>query len=195
MKTNSCTLNNKLYSTSDILKELSDEVDLKVGINREDLESFDSCSINILTDDKESYTKDINSKYAIGKSQLNIRTVSDIHKPMSKTKLFDALVIEKGFIDGYDENLIGDENDKLWLMQLTEREREMELFNRYERRECLKARFEAWKKSRFKKETYQKVEEPKNDYLNRKTSQIRHNRQHTYHHCPYALRSRSQLGK
>ncbi|GFT43651.1 RNA polymerase-associated protein RTF1 [Nephila pilipes] len=57
---------------------------------------------------------------------------------------------EREFSDGYDENLIGGEEDKGWLMQLTERERELELYNRFERRECLKRRFEIWKKLRRK---------------------------------------------
>lgn len=44
------------------------------------------------------------------------------------------------FQDGYDENLIGDDEDKKRLEAMTEKEREQELFNRMERRAALKKR-------------------------------------------------------
>lgn len=47
---------------------------------------------------------------------------------------------EEQFNDGYDENLIGDEEDRLRLEQMTEKEREQELYNRIERRQALKTR-------------------------------------------------------
>ncbi|XP_050410595.1 RNA polymerase-associated protein RTF1 homolog [Patella vulgata] len=53
---------------------------------------------------------------------------------------------DEKFVDGYDENLIGDEEDKKMLEQMTEKEREQELFNRMERRSVLKTRFEIEKK-------------------------------------------------
>lgn len=56
----------------------------------------------------------------------------------------------KEFSDGYDENLMGDEEDRRKLAQMTEKEREQELFNRGERRETLKIRFEIERKLRTK---------------------------------------------
>uniref|UniRef100_A0A6G1SIF1 RNA polymerase-associated protein RTF1 n=1 Tax=Aceria tosichella TaxID=561515 RepID=A0A6G1SIF1_9ACAR len=56
----------------------------------------------------------------------------------------------KEFDDGYDENLMGDDEDKRKLAQMTEKEREQELFNRSERRETLKIRFEIERKLRAK---------------------------------------------
>lgn len=47
---------------------------------------------------------------------------------------------EEKFNDGYDENLIGDDEDRKRLEQMTEKEREQELFNRIERRQALKMR-------------------------------------------------------
>ena len=47
---------------------------------------------------------------------------------------------DEKFYDGYDENLIGDDEDKARLEQMTEKEREQELFNRMERRQVLKTR-------------------------------------------------------
>lgn len=56
----------------------------------------------------------------------------------------------KEFDDGYDENLMGDEEDKKKLSLMTEKEREQELFNRSERRETLRIRFEIERKLRSK---------------------------------------------
>lgn len=55
------------------------------------------------------------------------------------------------FNDGYDENLMGDEDDQKRLAMMTEKEREQELFNRSEKREVLKTRFEIEKKLRMAK--------------------------------------------
>ena len=45
------------------------------------------------------------------------------------------------FDDGLDENLIGDEEDKKRLEQMTEKEREQEIFNRLEKREAMRTRY------------------------------------------------------
>lgn len=47
---------------------------------------------------------------------------------------------DEQFHDGFDENLIGDEEDKQRLEDMTEKEREQELFDRMERRALLKTR-------------------------------------------------------
>ena len=44
------------------------------------------------------------------------------------------------FRDDYGEDLMGDEEDRARLEQMTEKEREQELFNRIEKREVLKRR-------------------------------------------------------
>lgn len=56
----------------------------------------------------------------------------------------------KEFDDGLDENLMGDEEDRRRLAQMTEKEREQELFNRSEKRESAKIRFEIERKLRLK---------------------------------------------
>ncbi|XP_014253424.1 RNA polymerase-associated protein RTF1 homolog [Cimex lectularius] len=55
------------------------------------------------------------------------------------------------FNDGYDENLMGDEEDKARLAKMTEKEREQEIFKRVEQREIMKTRFEIEKKLRLAK--------------------------------------------
>ena len=44
------------------------------------------------------------------------------------------------FDDGLDENLIRDDEDRKRLEQMTEKEREQELFNRIEKREVMRTR-------------------------------------------------------
>lgn len=45
------------------------------------------------------------------------------------------------FRDGYDDDMMGDAEDRARLEQMTEKEREQELFNRIEKREVLKRRW------------------------------------------------------
>ncbi|KHJ40844.1 Plus-3 domain protein [Trichuris suis] len=52
------------------------------------------------------------------------------------------------FTDGYDKDLLGDEEDRRRLEEMTEKEREEELFRRLERREMLKERFKIEKRLR-----------------------------------------------
>lgn len=48
---------------------------------------------------------------------------------------------EEEFNDGYDDQLMGDEEDRSRLASLTEKERETELFKRIEQRELMKTRY------------------------------------------------------
>ncbi|XP_055694072.1 RNA polymerase-associated protein Rtf1 [Lutzomyia longipalpis] len=52
------------------------------------------------------------------------------------------------FNDGYDDNLMGDEEDRARLEALSEKERETEIFKRIERRDVMKTRWEIEKKLR-----------------------------------------------
>lgn len=52
------------------------------------------------------------------------------------------------FNDGYDENLMKDEEDKARLLALSEKERETEIFKRSERRDDLRRRWEIEQKLR-----------------------------------------------
>ena len=47
---------------------------------------------------------------------------------------------DEEFFDGYDENLMGDKEDRERLEKMTEKEREEEIFNRMEKREVLRTR-------------------------------------------------------
>lgn len=52
----------------------------------------------------------------------------------------DSSSSEEEFNDGYDDQLMGDEEDRARLASLTEKERETEIFKRIEHRELMKKR-------------------------------------------------------
>ncbi|KAM4690268.1 LOW QUALITY PROTEIN: RNA polymerase-associated protein RTF1 homolog [Rhinophrynus dorsalis] len=75
------------------------------------------------------------------------------------------------FCDGYGEDLMGDEEDRTRLEQMTEKEREQELFNRSEKREVLKKRFEIKKKLKSAKRKEKKEKKKKHDEEQEKKKQ------------------------
>ncbi|XP_017781238.1 PREDICTED: RNA polymerase-associated protein Rtf1 isoform X2 [Nicrophorus vespilloides] len=68
---------------------------------------------------------------------------------------------EEEFNDGYDDQLMGDEEDRARLASLTEKERETEIYKRIEQRELMKHRFEIEKKLRQAKKAERAKEKPK----------------------------------
>jgi len=64
---------------------------------------------------------------------------------------FDEEELRKQFDDGYDDKLVGDEEDRRRLDEMTEKEREQILYERLEKREALQKRFEIEKKLRLNK--------------------------------------------
>ena len=69
------------------------------------------------------------------------------------------------FDDGYDENLIGDDDDRAKLETMTEREREEILFKRAEDREYAKKQFEIRKKLKQKEKFKVKNKEIGNEQI------------------------------
>ncbi|XP_075987516.1 RNA polymerase-associated protein Rtf1-like [Anticarsia gemmatalis] len=61
----------------------------------------------------------------------------------------DSIDSEEEFDDGYDENLMGDEDDRARLAAMSEKEREQEIFKRIERRDLMKTRWEIERKLRL----------------------------------------------
>ncbi|CAM4726196.1 hypothetical protein PO909_019568 [Leuciscus waleckii] len=78
------------------------------------------------------------------------------------------------FRDGYGDDLMGDEEDRARLEQMTEKEREQELFNRIEKREVLKRRFEIKQKLKTakKKEKEEKKKKQEEEQEKRKLTQV-----------------------
>uniref|UniRef100_A0A0B7AN46 Plus3 domain-containing protein n=1 Tax=Arion vulgaris TaxID=1028688 RepID=A0A0B7AN46_9EUPU len=94
----------------------------------------------------ESEAEDDDKKSA---SEPEEGEVSDSHTEDSDSD-------EDKFHDGYDENLIGDDEDKKRLEAMTEKEREQELFNRMERRAAMRKRYEIQKKLKKAKKEQKK---------------------------------------
>ena len=58
----------------------------------------------------------------------------------SNEESFDEEELRKQFDDGYDDKLVGDEEDRRRLDEMTEKEREQILYERLEKREALQKR-------------------------------------------------------
>uniref|UniRef100_A0A9J7ZBQ2 RNA polymerase-associated protein RTF1 homolog n=1 Tax=Cyprinus carpio carpio TaxID=630221 RepID=A0A9J7ZBQ2_CYPCA len=86
----------------------------------------------------------------------------------------DSSSEDEVFRDGYGDDLMGDEEDRARLEQMTEKEREQELFNRIEKREVLKRRFEIKQKLKTakKKEKEEKKKKQEEEQEKRKLSQV-----------------------
>uniref|UniRef100_A0A671L2P9 Plus3 domain-containing protein n=1 Tax=Sinocyclocheilus anshuiensis TaxID=1608454 RepID=A0A671L2P9_9TELE len=86
----------------------------------------------------------------------------------------DSSEEDEVFRDGYGDDLMGDEEDRARLEQMTEKEREQELFNRIEKREVLKRRFEIKQKLKTakKKEKEEKKKKQEEEQEKRKLSQV-----------------------
>lgn len=88
---------------------------------------------------------------------------------------------DEQYHDGWDDNLMGDEADRERLERMTEKEREQEIFNRVEKREALKTRFEiertlrlAKKKEKKKKREKEKANLEKEGIALRKKERKKH---------------------
>ncbi|XP_063803415.1 RNA polymerase-associated protein RTF1 homolog [Pseudophryne corroboree] len=78
---------------------------------------------------------------------------------------------DEEFCDGYGDDYMGDEEDRARLEQMTEKEREQELFNRIEKREVLKRRFDIKKKLKTAKRKEKKEKKKKHDEEQEKKKQ------------------------
>ncbi|KAG2457817.1 ACP7 phosphatase, partial [Polypterus senegalus] len=122
--------------------------------------------------EKKGATKKRINKAASSGSSDGDREVSDSESNSSSSSSdSESSSEDEEFHDGYGEDLMGDEEDRARLEQMTEKEREQELFNRIEKRDVLKRRFEIKKKLKMakKKEKKKKQEE---EQEKKKQSQI-----------------------
>lgn len=91
------------------------------------------------------------SKAVLSESENSFTTNSEVEEGEvsdSGSEVFD---------DGYDEEYKGDEEDRKRLEQMTEKEREEEIYHRAERRESLKTRFMIQKKMREQQKQNEKT--------------------------------------
>ncbi|XP_011502921.1 PREDICTED: RNA polymerase-associated protein Rtf1 [Ceratosolen solmsi marchali] len=81
---------------------------------------------------------------------------------VSDSDISESNSSQEEFNDGYDEKLMGDAEDQARLAEMTEKEREQEIFKRIEQREIMRTRFEIEKKLRMaKKQELKKQKESK----------------------------------
>ncbi|KAF7658644.1 hypothetical protein LDENG_00009830 [Lucifuga dentata] len=135
------------------------------------------------SDKKNTTKKKVNKAAASGSSDGDSSAessapeegeVSDSESNSSSSSSDSDSSEDEVFKDGYDDDLMGDEEDRARLEQMTEKEREQELFNRIEKREVLKRRFEIKKKLKTakKKEKEEKKKKQEEEQEKRKQSQV-----------------------
>jgi len=97
---------------------------------------------------KHSSDKDISSASDPEEGEVSDNSGSDNggNKKGHSSSDYTSSGSDEEFNDGFDEHLMGDDNDQARLASMTEKEREEELFNRNERREVMRTRFEIEKK-------------------------------------------------
>ncbi|XP_076824456.1 RNA polymerase-associated protein RTF1 homolog [Clavelina lepadiformis] len=114
----------------------------KGGRSKHTKQSAKNSSPDNLDSDENSFSDDSSHEdgelSSSGESKADDGSASDYE--------FDEEALRKGFDDGYDSELVGDETDRRRLENMTEKEREQEIYNRLERREALQKRFEIEKK-------------------------------------------------
>lgn len=96
-------------------------------------------------------------------SEKNDRRKSESPRQKEPKSSSDEETWKDNFGDGLNDELIGDEDDKKRLEEMTEREREEELFKRAEKREELKKRFEITKKLEKQQKNGIKKDEDRED--------------------------------
>ncbi|XP_072221059.1 RNA polymerase-associated protein RTF1 homolog [Leuresthes tenuis] len=135
------------------------------------------------TEKKSATKKKVNKATASGSSDGDSSAdssapeegeVSDSESNSSSSSSDSDSSEDEVFRDGYDDDLMGDAEDRARLEQMTEKEREQELFNRIEKREVLKRRFEIKKKLKTakKKEKEEKKKKQEEEQEKRKQSQV-----------------------
>ncbi|VDP09900.1 unnamed protein product [Soboliphyme baturini] len=121
------------------------------------IESGESGSENTSSSDKDWNDRHLSKKKKpkarnTRRSSASSETLSEMEREEGElddaVKSSDSDSDSVKFVDEYDANLMGDEEDRKRLEAMTEKEREEELFRRLERREMLKTRFEIEKKLR-----------------------------------------------
>ncbi|XP_015373205.1 PREDICTED: RNA polymerase-associated protein Rtf1 [Diuraphis noxia] len=97
---------------------------------------------------KKQNCKRPSKKYDMSDDSSDSSAASEIQSPVQETSQLSESSedSEEEFNDGYDEELMGDDEDRERLAQMTEKERETEIFKRIEAREIMKTRFEIEKK-------------------------------------------------
>ncbi|KAL0273497.1 UNVERIFIED_CONTAM: hypothetical protein PYX00_006144 [Menopon gallinae] len=128
---------------------------------------------------KEKKRKKVKAKKS-GKSTVTKSSGSENDEPPEKVEEKKSSELEEGevsdsddgsgsdssdsqeeFNDGYDDQLMGDEEDRKRLAEMTEVEREKEIYKRIEQREVMKTRFEIEKKLRMAKKQEMKKKQGK----------------------------------
>lgn len=98
----------------------------------------------------------------IKKTEKKVKSDSELEEG-EVTDTDSSDLSQEEFNDGYDSDLMGDEEDRNRLAQMTEKEREQEIFKRIEAREVMKTRFHIEKKLKRAKKRELKKQKGEHD--------------------------------
>merc|ERR1712179_332537 len=101
---------------------------------------------------QSTLSNDSDSEYEDNQPKIS-KKIPKLKKPDTEEKIYSSWRDE--FDDGLDSDLVGDDDDRDNLDNMTEKQREEELFKRAERREELKKRFEISQKLRLQQKNKQ----------------------------------------
>jgi len=131
----------KLKSKSSVASSRKSAMSSKEKILSDDSSSDEESEVNEKKKRSKLEEGELSSSSDSGASKSPDNDDSDVSD-------FNEEELRKEFDDGYNEEFIGDDEDRATLGNMTEKEREQELYNRLEKREALSKRFEIEKKLR-----------------------------------------------
>ncbi|XP_071488926.1 RNA polymerase-associated protein RTF1 homolog [Diadema antillarum] len=169
-------------SASDNESDLDSEEELKTLAKRKKVEPEPAKESTSQRSNSESETSESDDDWTLGGNKKKSRIKKNPKKKVARSASDGSGVIsdsdksslEEGevsdsdsddsdsgsddgkFFDGYDENFIGDEEDRAMLEKMTEKEREQVIYNRSEKRDALKTRHEIERKLKKEKKERKK---------------------------------------
>lgn len=152
-------------STSDLDSEFLDLAKKKKNKKKKSTKASASESLSDSENEASPPTKPKKSKRSSVSSESEAEEKNDVSAAKNNSEpeegeVSDSSSSEEEFNDGYDDQLMGDEEDRARLASLTEKERETEIFKRIEQRELMKTRFEIEKKLRQARKAERAKEKP-----------------------------------
>ncbi|XP_026478010.1 RNA polymerase-associated protein Rtf1 [Ctenocephalides felis] len=145
-------------NSNDRKKKLTKKVSRSSSSNSSNSESEDEDSDH--HSDKEQASAKTNASNAKENEKKPVENHSEPEEGEVSSDDANSSSSDDEFNDGFDENLMGDEEDRARLAALTEKERETEIFKRIEQREVMKTRWEIERKLRLARKGTEKVKKP-----------------------------------
>lgn len=195
-------------------KNLSSSEEQSESDEEEEMERDDSSDAKVTSDDNDEEEDDWNTKQPSSKKKTispkikfkNLkgrkRHISDVEdgevssNDNNSTSSSDAgSTVSSVFNDGYDSEMIGDEEDRKRLDEMTEKEREQEIYRRTEQRDLLMRQFEMKKKIKQKEKDALKAEKKKLKNAKKLENKNKSNKSYRVGSSDDETRSKTKMGR